>query len=353
MTKGSALDQLVQLLQGAPPPDPDWRAILEVANLALITPRLERSLESFPAPEDVTGFVQEVGRRNQERNARLFSELGEAGAALNDVGLIPLVLKGGAILARSNAQCPRMISDLDLVVEPAAVESALKALEKAGFSLDTRYEMARQHAVAALSRPEDPGQIDLHQRPPGPPSFVSGAHFITRGALINVGRGVVRVPEPHMHIYLQALHDQLHDGGFWRGGFDLRHAWDIADLIQGPDPVDWERLETLSPTRLTARAVSVQLLVCRALTGAEVPPWACGWPARLHARRHRLQYGAPGVRGILAGLAVLTEAPNLLAHRRAARRGDPADNLPAQPAHLTRSLKRLIDMLESEVGGRL
>ena len=78
MPRTDALDQLCRLLQGRPPARPDWSAILQVANRALVTPRIEGCLDAAEAPDDVRRFVEDVARRNAERNARLFSQMGEA-----------------------------------------------------------------------------------------------------------------------------------------------------------------------------------------------------------------------------------------------------------------------------------
>ncbi len=352
MGRGAALTQLCLLLQGRALADPDWRAILEVANLALITPRLERCL-SGPAPPEVSTFVHEVAQRNRARNNSLYRQMGEASAALNGVGLIPTVFKGGACLARTGGDCPRLISDIDLAIAPEAIDLALAALTGAGFSLITRHEKTRHHAVAALGRAQDPGQIDLHQRPPGPASFVWDPAFLSEGALRQVGPGQVRIPAPHTHIYLQALHDQLQDGGYWRGGFDLRHAWDIADLIGAPAGVDWDQLERLAPTRLTAKALAVQLMACHRLTGAAIPAQARRWPVRLSVWRQWLQYVAPGLRTPLAAAAVLASSADLLHHRSHTRLGKADAGLPAQRADVSASLKRLQEILAAEIGGRL
>jgi hypothetical protein len=353
MRRAAALDQLCRVLQADPPPNPDWRAILEVANLAFITPRLETCLSDLVAPQEVCDFVREVAQRNRQRNLRLYGQMGEAAAALNAVGLVPMVWKGAACLARSQGSCPRMISDIDMAIPPVAIEQALRALAGAGFDVIERYEVSWDHAVAVLGRAQDPGQLDLHQRPPGPANFLCGPEFLSEGTIWEAGGGQVRAPEPHMHIYLQALHDQLHDGGYWRGGFDLRHAWDIADLIRQPEGVDWDRLDRLAPTRLTAKAVAAQLMACSLLTGAEIPRSIRRWSVWLNARRQRLQYTAPRLRAPLAALAILISAVDLVRHRRVSR-VDPMDpDLPAQPDTASASLKRLHKLLTAEVGGRL
>ena len=354
MNKSRALDQLCRLLQGRSTPDADWAAVLELANRALVTPRLEGSLDAVDAPVEVRTFVQDVARRNAERNARLFAQMGEAAVALNAVGIVPMALKGGACLARDAGRCSRVLNDIDLVVAPDEIEVALQALRDAGFSLLSRRSGVALHAVAELGRPQDVGPIDLHQRPPGPPGFVSGDEILRAGKVWPVGAGQVRAPEPHMHVYLQALHDQLHDGAYWRGGFDLRHAWDIADLIQGGDGVDWDRLYALPPTRLTTHVVEAQVMACHRLTGAPIPAASRGVSARVQYGRQRLQYVAPLLRAPLAILAMLLETPNLARHRAEDRRSRAAAGLPPRENGLSKNgLARLGLALQAATDERL
>lgn len=341
MDRAVVLDQLCRLLRGLPAIRPAWTEILELANAALITPRLEQGLDAADAPEDVQTFVREVAERNRQRNSRLFAMMDEAAWRLNAVDITPLVIKGGACLARTGGRCDRVISDLDLVVRPDQTELVVQTLSDAGFSTFNLQAGSGLHAVAELARPTDVGAIDLHQRPPGPPGFVSRQAILQGAHVTAIAAGRVRVPAPHMHIYLQALHDQLHDAGYWRGGFDLRHAWDIADLIQAEPGVDWPALRALSQTRLTTHAIEAQLQACHHLTGAAIPAEACSLRARLQHRRQHLQYRFPPLRTGLAVLAIVSEVANLGPHRKQDNLARVAEDLPPVASGPAASLERL------------
>ena len=345
MDRAAVLDQLCRLLRGEPVPRPAWKEILELANLALITPRLEHCLEAAEAPTDVSTFVREVADRNRQRNRRLFEAMGEAAARLNAVDVTPLVIKGGACLARTGGRCDRVLSDLDLVVRPDQIDLVVATLVEAGFSVLSRQAGAGLHAVAELARPTDVGAIDLHQRPPGPPGFVSRQAILQGAHVTQISAGRVRTPAPHMHIFLQALHDQLHDAGYWRGGFDLRHAWDIADLIHDEAGVDWGALAALPQTTLTAHAVNAQILACHALTGAPIPADAAGLRARLQYGRQHLQYRFPSLRTGVAILAMISEAANLGPHRKQDRLARATEGLPPAATGVVASLDRLRQVL--------
>src|SRR5918999_4550443 len=97
----STFVKLCQCLGGQAPSNLDWMAVLELANNTLTTPFLI-DLVNQPdqsAPEDVRTFVREIYRRNALRNDLLRAQLEEAVAALNERHVIPVLLKGSAILA--------------------------------------------------------------------------------------------------------------------------------------------------------------------------------------------------------------------------------------------------------------
>ena len=134
--------------------------------------------------------------------------------------------------------------------------------------------------------------------------------------------GSVRVPSPAYQIYLMCLHDQFHDGGYWRGGFDLRHLQDIAELTRLPDGVDWWALEAVMPTRLARNAIHSELVAAREIMGADIPePLRRRSTPKLHYRRHLAQYRHPNLGLVLAGLGLLAEAANLAEHRAVNRQG--------------------------------
>jgi hypothetical protein len=112
------------------------------------------------------------------------------------------------------------------------------------------------------------------------------------------------------------LHDQFHDGDYWRGGFVLRHLIDIAELSRAPHAVDWTLLEELCKTSLVRNALGTQLLAAERLLGAAVPLGLARrrW-VRFQHQRHIWQFMCPRLSAPLSLIAVVTEWPNLLAHR--------------------------------------
>lgn len=316
MNRSRALRDLSAAMRGAPIRQPDWMQLLEAANLALVTPAVGRALADAGAeiPDDVAGFFSLIEERNAMRNTRLRDMALDAAAALNRVGVEPVLLKGLAIWATCDpfAQTyPRMMSDADLLVSRSDIETSLAALLAAGFKIHQRYPDDGRHVVAELWRDGDVGMLDLHSRLPGPYRFAQAFDPLADTFRIP-WPGSVRVPTPAMQVYLTCLHDIHNDGGFWSGGFDIRHLHDIAELARAAQGVDWRALDRLLPAGLLRNAVHSQLVAANRIAGAQIPG-SIGQRVvpRLHYRRHRAQFTRPALRLPLTCLGLAMEALNL------------------------------------------
>lgn len=324
-TPYAALGQLRACLAGSPPEPVDWIAVVKLANEALLTPQLAAALAAAPRlPDDVRAFLADVRSRNAERNRRLFDQLTEAVGVLNRAGIEPTLLKGAALWVSGPVDAPfeRLLADIDLMVRPDEARRALAALTLHGFVVLAEHEGHEVHAFAELARPQDVGAIDLHQRPPGPPGLAESSDFARHRRTIAWNGVSAQVPSPAMSVFLTILHDQFHDGDYWRGGFDLRHLHDIAALAARPEGVDWDEVMALCGTGLARNAAATELLAARRLMGATVPRDLTRRPmVRFQHARRVGQFRWPALRPLLAAVGVLAEVPNLLAHGAENRRG--------------------------------
>jgi hypothetical protein len=331
-------------------------AVVNLANRCLVTPQLTTALEGAAHRPDgeLWDFLLQVRERNRERNGRLWRQLAEAVASLNRAGVEPVLLKGAAILAAAAepAAVDRVLSDLDLLVEPAQVEAAITALQADGFAVAGRYRGLAVHVVAELGRPQDVGYIDLHQRPPGPPGIAATPDLERRRDAIRVAGGKAVVPTPAAQLLHLVLHDQFHDGGYWRGGLDLRHLIDVRDLLGAISSAEFRWLRQACQTELVRAALDAQLEAARLFAGAATPPDAQTLHARLTRKRWRLQSVHPWLRLPLAGLAVALDGGKLAAHRRADRAGRVrvlAEH-PSCRAPLRERLQRLAQLMTADSG---
>lgn len=312
---GRILDQLAACLRGQPPAGCDWTEVVNLANRSLVTPTLAAAVEG-QAPPDIAAFLNEVRKRNAERNRRLRQQLGDALAALNAAGIEPTLLKGAALWTSQPEPFDRLLSDIDLQVAPAEVETALEALTGAGFELASRQHGPSVHVVAELGRAQDVGYLDLHQRPPGPPAI---AETVGRRTLVELEGGRACVPDAATQVLHFVLHDQFHDGDYWRGGFDLRHLLDMTRLAPRLEAADWRWLREACGPRLVRRALDAELYAAHHFFGGLDP--AVGAHAAWTHRRWRLQHDWPALRVPLAALTVALEWPDLAAYRAADRAG--------------------------------
>ena len=323
MNRRVALKQLSTCLQGRVPAQADWMAILALANRSLATAQLYAALGSAELPDDVRAFLEDVRTRNRERNRRLVVQLRDALAALNGVGIEPVLLKGIGIWAgQPGEEFDRILADIDLLVHGSKSIAPSPPCRGLASDLTARHPGNDVHVVAELARPSDVGLIDLHQRPPGPPGHAEIENLAAY--CIPIGLDGLRAlrPAPAVQIFFLILHDQLHDGDYWRGGFDLRHLVDIASLSRAPEAVDWELLERLCRTALVRNALETQLIAAQRFAGAAIPAGFTErrW-TRLQHERHLLQFSHKLLVLPLAVFGAVSEIASLLTHRAENRAG--------------------------------
>ena len=225
----------------------------------------------------------------------------------------------------------------------------MRALSAAGFNILRRQPEPAAHVAAELARPGDVGYLDLHQRPPGPPGLADNPSLGRRCSRVRIEGGWAHLPDPAAQILHLVLHDQFHDGGYWRGGFDLRHLLDIARLAPALSTSDRAWLDAACGGRLARAALEAQMFSAAALFGAAPP--ASSHAARTY-RRWRLQHAYPALRIPLAAAALALEWRDVAEHRTADRQwrmrvwGSPA----VTPFAPFRRLERLLQIVSLAPG---
>jgi Uncharacterised nucleotidyltransferase len=302
MNRAAALRNIAALFQGRPLVRPDWPALIALACEEMIAAEVHDALIGAGAaiPGEFSAFLTDVSARTRERTRRLARTLDDVLIALKAAAVTPLLLKGCALwtsLADPAPKRNRLMSDLDLLVEPGLMQTAIDALTDHGFATieDAR---TQAHDVVVLGRPQDPGSIDLHQRPPGPRGALTFADLVRNASPADADARALR-PAAELQVMIAVLHDQMLEARYWRGGFHMRHLLDIADLIGRADPFDWEALRSLVKSPLIDHALRAELWAAHRLAGAAQPPRAfCGFQARLHYARQRAQFNWPGINGL-------------------------------------------------------
>lgn len=302
MHREKALQQLSRMLQGGLPEQTDWQTTIELAAQELVAPelyaRLERHGHAIALPQDARDFLEEIQVRNRARNVRLGDTLRDVLAALNGVSVEPVLMKGCATWVTSDgriecADSDRMITDLDLLVDPSEMNRAIDALLATGFSVGQDDRSKPDHPAIDLGRPSDVGMIDLHTRPPGPAGIEALDGLAKHCVPAALGGLKALAPPPTLQILIGVAHDQFGDGNFWRGGFSLRRLLDVAALA---DRTDWAALRSFAAAPVLRVALASHLIAAQRIAGAGVPAEFTRdlWGA-LHYHRQRLQYTSPAL----------------------------------------------------------
>jgi hypothetical protein len=259
MTRAGAVALLCRMLRQAaardfarPPTAADWRQLIAIGTqwhvATAVHPALARAGLLDRVPGDVAEYLDALTQLNRERNEALLAELADVARRLNAAGLVPRVLKGAALLVDGVYADPgeRLMVDLDLLVERAALERARRVLVAAGYR--ARGPGPSPHHLAPLAHPRRRGVIELHwqQVPSG------RGHDVLAGVAgqdaapwrrVAFRGAELAVPSPTLAAAHRVVHDLVHDRGYWRGWTSLRGMLDVRRLA-GADgaAVDVERL---------------------------------------------------------------------------------------------------------------
>lgn len=355
----SALPTLLRCLRGRPPRHVDWMSVIALANRSLTIAALAVALEDAgdAIPDDVIAYLRMILERNVERNSRLAAQLSEAVNSLHQCGLDPLLLKGAVVLALGTEKriAGRMLSDLDLMLAPADVPRAVACLQRLGYQVMFEARHPGPLLAARLSRRQDAGVIDLHQRLLLQSKLVRPD--LDRHCRVAASRlGKVTIPSPTLQLLILVLHDQLHDGDYWTGRIELRHLLDMASLTSAPEGIDWDLLVSLLPGKLAKNALETQLVTMHKLVDGPVPSRMRSrlWP-RLQHQRRMLQIRYPFTRVPFCLATVAMEAKNYTAHSAlaaSARAPDPSPR-PARSLPIGQRMQRLRHLMTVEATSKL
>ena len=231
-----------------------------------MTPTLDQALRDqgllSDVPAEVRDYLEAVHGLNGERNRKIAAQVVEITAALNAIGIEPVLLKGVAHLLADLYGDPaaRVIGDIDLLVSAERIADAVGALAAIGYreaGLDD-VSFAAHHHHTPLARGDDGGRgraahgagpagvLDAVRRRSG-----SGA---TRGRWWSaaIGPGCRRPQDLVVH---NIVHGQLADRHYWSGRIALRPLCDLVRLRIAHDAaIDWpEVLADLRSRRLRRR----------------------------------------------------------------------------------------------------
>lgn len=266
----------------------------------LVTPWLQAELArrgllaAVPAPWHT--MLVAVAETNAARNARLLAQFDALCDLLNGAGIEPIVLKGTALLLEGDYPDPanRIISDIDVLLQPDQREPALAVLREQGYrQLANAFEARRREQLDArlgLIDPEDFRNQSDWSRYHLPPVFSADAEFAMelhtglcppelpmRQALDALffsqttvrSRGSLRyrMPSPEARLAHNFHHAFITDRYAQRGVIDWRHLLDASRLWARREPDTLDRLLDLTAADGLQAPFAVQLWQSATLLG--------------------------------------------------------------------------------------
>ncbi len=148
-----------------------WPQVLRIAGAHLVSPALWSGLSRMNLdgrlPESARQYLQSVHGMNVVRNAALLQQLDGSILALNNLGVVPMLIKGASYLKSGIFEDPaaRITSDLDMVVMEPGLPTALDALQRVGYNPvpGPGMDYTRHRHCAPMFRSGDYACIELHR----------------------------------------------------------------------------------------------------------------------------------------------------------------------------------------------
>lgn len=258
--------------------DPFWVDFADVAMDHLVVPALADRVEKqglgehFPAL--ISRHLDAMLRLNRSRNVQLREEALDIADALNEIGIVPVFLKGSAGLLTGLYDEPgiRIMSDLDVLLPLDLAGQCLHHLTGLGFQRVAMIRHPRNKCVDTFTRGSSIAPIDVHHQVLDYEyQKILSTREVMQDCVTHRWHHVeFAVPSITHQVVINIGHAQLNDHGYWFGNLPLRLLHDLTCLQKkAPEQIDWQRVETAFTTTRNRRALEFHLLAARNLLGFE------------------------------------------------------------------------------------
>lgn len=197
-----------------------WDRLIDDTAKSGILPALQhRAVQpqlSALIPEEVANLLGTIHALNTERNRIALAQAQELAAALNQIGVQPIALKGLAQILEGvypSTGC-RYLADIDVLVSAEQAPAALGIFRKLGYICSPVHsvELSVGHSYPPFRRTQSL-EIDLH-RTLGLgicSSLLPAADVIGSATVRNINGASILVPSPNHLVVHHIIHSQLHD----------------------------------------------------------------------------------------------------------------------------------------------
>lgn len=268
-----------------------WSEVAALAQEHLLEGTLFAAIQSLPThavPQaELVAYLSNAHRANLFKNVRMKHDLLALLAGFNEVGIEPVIVKGGAVLLAGAPQSlqVRGMHDLDVLVPSGEFPSAQAAMVAMGYRAVDEVDRPR-HAVE-YSSPDRLGGVDLHSEL-GVLALrrVLSTNDAIAGSTARSINGLNYRALNHTHSIIHNIaHAQLHDFNHAVAGTPVRQLYTYAALIGafGSD-VDWDEVTARFDAGGQGRVVGDHAEMARRLLDVVTPVPS---PRRSHAHYAR------------------------------------------------------------------
>lgn len=217
----------------------DWQAVIDLADYNHVLPTVARGIEALSAEKSelkaLSAFFQEFRAAEVKREESLCNEICDLCECLNGAGVPPLLLKGACFLGEANLKAVgwRFMSDVDILIRPYQLDSAIKALKYFGYSNEKiEYSAEDDQHYPALSRRGSLAAVEIHTRLLGEPTKlpIDTDAIFARARLTDTGSAKFFLPSPEDRMIHLIAHGAIANHQHRRRHIILREALDFFYL---------------------------------------------------------------------------------------------------------------------------
>jgi hypothetical protein len=292
------------LARSAQNPAFTWETLIQIAGEMLVAPAVLDALRSknlaASVPADVIDFLDGMATLNRQRNERLVAEAIALAAILNEIGVVPVFLKGAAHLLSGLYPDPalRFTLDLDVLVPADRLSDCVNRLSADGFKeLLTNWDFSGHHHYPPLGRKDSTGALELHSEPLYAPyqQLLPAAEVLRKSVVFQRGTVKLAVPSARCRIIHAIAHAQLADQVYVFGQLPVRDLVDFARLHAAfAREIDWHELMQRFASCGFRTALEFHVLAATRLFGVPIePPIRVSATARALYQRALWQVGHP------------------------------------------------------------
>jgi hypothetical protein len=213
-------------------------------------------------------------QQHLERQADLREQLRTVTAALNNYGIIPVLLKGSVHLTKMQPRWheARGMRDLDILINASDAESAYRILLSLGYEPDRDPPPLDRH-LPELRLPRRAGAIEVHTEALSLPAryAMTTGETLARAEPYAFECTQLQMLPPEWHLLHGLLHHQLADRGHARRMLAIKALWEFSSGGADVSPEGWRDIINHAERRGIVDVLSSWAIQANRLFGLGVP----------------------------------------------------------------------------------